>query len=231
MTSSRLPGKVLMRINDKSLLEYHLERLRSTNLKVIIATTVNDTDNPICELAEKLNLDYFRGSENNVLDRFYNAAKKFDLKHIVRLTSDCPLIDPFLIRDAVEQYCQIGNENIYLSNAIERTFARGFDFEIFSFASLMEAKENTIDESDLEHVTPYIWKNKSGKIDLVHVKQDVNNSNLRVTVDTPQDLELIRQLIENFHADKLSQREIEKILLGHPKLIAINAEIHQKKVN
>lgn len=231
MTSTRLPGKVLMKINGRSLLEYHLDRLQKTGFRIIIATTINSADDAVCELAENMKLDFYRGSELNVLERFYNAAKTFKLQYIIRVTSDCPLIDPVLIRNGAEQYLNGDDENVYLSNSIERTYARGFDFEIFSFSSLKEAYENAKDQSDLEHVTPFIWKNKSGKIKIRHFKQEADNSNLRVTVDTPEDLELIRQLIENYKADTLSFSEIEKILLDHPELVTINAEIQQKKVN
>lgn len=231
MTSTRLPGKVLMKINERSLLEYHLDRLKLTGHKIIIATTINAADDAVCELADRLQIEYYRGSEQNVLERFYYAAKKSGLKHIVRVTSDCPLIDPDLIRKGIEQYMNAGDENIYLSNSIDRTFARGFDFEIFSFHSLEEAFKKATDHSDLEHVTPYIWKNRSGKISILHFKQEMDNSRLRVTVDTPQDFELIRKLIMNHNAERLSHNEIENILLDHPELIAINAEIRQKKVD
>ena len=124
----------------------------------------------------------------------------------------------------------IDNNNLYISNGVERTFARGFDFEIFSFQLLEEAFHNATDEADLEHVTPYIWKNRSGKVDFYHVKQNTNNSNLRITVDTEDDFTLIKTLIENYNADQLSYNEIENILLQHPELIAMNAHIEQKKV-
>ena len=117
-----------------------------------------------------------------------------------------------------------------MSNGMERTFARGFDFEIFSFELLDEAFKRATDESDLEHVTPYIWKNRPGNIQLYPVKQAIDNSRFRITVDTPEDFELIRLLIETYEADKLSYNEIEQILSEHPELPAINAHIEQKKV-
>ena len=117
-----------------------------------------------------------------------------------------------------------------MSNVIERTFARGFDFEIFSFQSLKAAFENATDESDIEHVTPYIWKNKLGEIDFYHVKQEKDNSSLRLTVDTSEDFELIKQLIEKYHAENLSYNEIENLLLQHPELVELNANTVQKKV-
>ncbi len=230
MTSSRLPGKILKEINGKTLLEYHVERLKATGFDIIIATTTNSTDDCVCEFAKKQKIKFYRGSESNVLRRFYEAAKENKLDIIVRVTSDCPLIDPHLIRNNVEKYIQFNNENMYLSNGIERTFSRGFDFEIFSFQSLEDAFFNAKEESDLEHVTPFIWKNKSGKIQFYYVKQIENNSNLRITVDTTEDFELIKKLIEEFNADKLAYNEIESILKNNPNLIAINAHVEQKKV-
>lgn len=230
MTSTRLPGKILKEVNHKSLLQYHIDRLLQTGFEVIIATTTNNTDDPVCEFAEKQKIKYHRGSEDNVLSRFYEAAKKFDLDVIIRVTSDCPLIDPHLIRNSVEKYLQFNNQNLYMSNGTERTFARGFDFEIFSFQLLEEAFKNATDKSDQEHVTPYIWKNRSGKVELYPVKQTIDNSRFRITVDTADDFELIKTLIEKYNADQLSYNEIEKILAENPALVSLNAHIEQKKV-
>ena len=230
MTSTRLPGKILKSVNNKSLLQYHIDRLKQTGFDIAIATTTNVTDDCIAEFAEQNNIKFYRGSEHNVLSRFYEAAVKFEYDIIVRVTSDCPLIDPHLIRNSVEKYLKLNNPNFYISNVIERTFARGFDFEIFSFESLEEAYNKATDEGDLEHVTPYIWKNKSGKIEFYHVKQNNNDNAFRITVDTPEDFELIKTLIEKYKADSLPYNEIEKILAAHPELVAINAHIEQKKV-
>ncbi|MBL0139313.1 MAG: glycosyltransferase family protein [Bacteroidetes bacterium] len=231
MTSTRLPGKVFKEILGKPLLGYHLDRLRKTGFRVIVATTTNTTDDCICEYAEKNSIPYFRGSESNVLSRYYDAASKFHVNPVVRVTSDCPLIDPQLIMSSLKQYMQMNDPDLYISNGIERTFARGFDFEIFSFKALEEAYNNAREESDLEHVTPFIWKNKSGKTKFFHIRQIEDHSQLRITVDTPEDFTLIRHLIENYHATNLSFAEIESILLAHPELVKINASIEQKKVN
>jgi spore coat polysaccharide biosynthesis protein SpsF len=230
MTSSRLPGKILQKINDKPLLQYHVNRLKQSGLDIVIATTINSSDDCVCDFAKSENINFYRGSEQNVLQRFYDAAleNKFDV--IVRVTSDCPLIDPHLIRNSIEKYIKLNNPSLYMSNVIERTFARGFDFEIFSSEALQNAFSNASEEPELEHVTPYIWKNKSGKTELYHVKQNINNSDLRVTVDTQEDFELIRLLIEKYHAAELPYNEIESVLRSHPELIIINSHIEQKKV-
>jgi spore coat polysaccharide biosynthesis protein SpsF len=230
MTSTRLPGKIFKKIEQKSLLKYHVDRLSKTGLQIIIATTINHTDDVVQDFAEKEQFLLHRGSENNVLSRYQEAALKFGLDVIIRVTSDCPLIDPHLIRNSLETYLKLNNPRLYLSNGLERTFARGFDFEIFSFELLNEAFLNATDESDLEHVTPYIWKNRSGTTQLYPVKQQVDNSRFRITVDTPEDFELIELLIRRYHADRLSYYEIEQLLVEHPELSVINAHIEQKKV-
>lgn len=230
MTSTRLPGKIFKEINRKSLLAYHIERLQKTGFDICIATTTNLDDDIVCEYANNNNIKLYRGSERNVLSRFYEAALKYKFDIIVRVTSDCPLIDPHLIRNAVEKYLQFNNQNMYISNGIERTFARGFDFEIFSFKALEDAYKNASDESDLEHVTPYIWKNKSGLVQFYYVKQNENHSNFRITVDTQEDFNLIKELIEKYNADNLSYNEIESILINHSELVKINSHIEQKKV-
>lgn len=230
MTSTRLPGKILKEVEKKSMLQYHIERLQKTGLDIAIATTTNNSDDCVCEYAVLNNIKFHRGSENNVLSRFHETALKFKYDIIVRVTSDCPLIDPHLIRNSIEKYLKFNNQNVYMSNGVERTFARGFDFEIFSFQLLDEAFSKATDETDLEHVTPYIWKNKSGKVELHHIKQTENNSRFRITVDTADDFELIKQLIENHKADQLSYAEIESILKSHPDLVALNSHIEQKKI-
>jgi len=230
MTSTRLPGKVFKEVNNKSLLQYHIEHLQKTGFALAIATTINQTDDCICEFAEKNNIKYHRGSEHNVLSRYYETAVKYNFDIIVRVTSDCPLIDPHLIRNSMETYLKLNNQNLYMSNGIERTFARGFDFEIFSFQLLEEANKNATDAGDLEHVTPYIWKNRSGKVEFYHIKQTQNNSGYRITVDAQDDFELIKILIEKYKADILPYNEIENILAQHPELVAMNAHIEQKKV-
>ncbi len=230
MTSTRLPGKIFKEINTKPLLQYHIERLQKTGFDITIATTTNRTDDCIAKFAKANQIHFHRGSENNVLSRYHETALKFKYDIIIRVTSDCPLIDPHLIRNSIEKYLKLNNTKLYMSNGIERTFARGFDFEIFSFHLLDEAFKNATSESDLEHVTPYIWNNRSGAVEFYHVKQLENNSGLRITVDTSDDFELIKTLIEKYNAHTLSYNEIETILNSHPELIRINSHIEQKKV-
>jgi len=230
MTSTRLPGKILKEANGKPLLQYHIDRLKWSGLPIYLATTTNDTDDVLVAFAEKNGIPYSRGSEDNVLSRYYECAQKYGLDIIIRVTSDCPLIDGHLIKAGVDKYLELNDDNYYLSNTLERTFPRGFDYDVFSFALLEEAWKNAILEYDKEHVTPYILQNKSGHVKLLNLSDGENNSELRITLDTPEDYELFLELIEHYHAYEMDYKQIIHVLLTHPKLVEINAHIEQKKV-
>jgi spore coat polysaccharide biosynthesis protein SpsF len=229
MTSTRLPGKVLLKIKNKTVIDYHLERLQQSGLQVYIATTMNSTDDIICSWAEQKKVYFYRGDEQNVLSRYYNCAEKNNLDIIVRVTSDCPLIDGEIIGRAVEEYISFNNNQIYYSNCLLRTFPRGFDFEIFSFALLEEAYQKATTEPQKEHVTPYIHQNVSGKVYLKHYTQQEDDHDYRITLDTPEDFTLIRKLIEDYDCDQKSAEEIIAVLKANSALKEINAHIEQKK--
>ena len=229
MTSTRLPGKVLLPINHQPVLQYHLERLAQSGYPVYLAITGNKADDTLAAYGLEHHLPVYRGEEQNVLSRYYEAARTFNLDIIVRVTSDCPLIDGNLIRQAIEEYLVHPDPRIYLSNCLERTFPRGFDFEIFSFALLEEAFQQATTAGDQEHVTPYINQNKSGQVRFRHFTQPVDKSMYRVTLDTPEDFELIRILIADYQAQQLSARQICQLLDAHPELAQINAMVEQKK--
>jgi spore coat polysaccharide biosynthesis protein SpsF len=131
--SSRLPGKILLTVKSKPIFQYQINRLRDVGYPIIVATTSEIADEEIVDFARDNNLYFFRGSETNVLERFYQCAKYFDLDVVVRLTSDCPLIDPLPIKESILNYLKENNDQLYLSNSLSRTYPRGFDFEIFSF--------------------------------------------------------------------------------------------------
>lgn len=227
--STRLPGKIFREVNGKSLLSYHIDRLKKTDLPVLIATTVRQEDDPIEQFASENGILCFRGDENNVLERFYKAALIHQPDLIVRVTSDCPLIDPELILEGLRQYPEGSNVH-YVSNALERTYPRGNDFEIFSFKLLQEAFLKASTDSQKEHVTPYINQNVSGSVQFRHIKSAADYSELRITVDTSEDFELIRRLIQEHNADELGWKEIAEILKSNPDLVGINKHIEQKKV-
>lgn len=229
--STRLPNKIFLTAKDKSFLEYHVDSLKATGIKVIVATTNNGSEKSIVEFCKKNEISSFKGEEDNVLKRFYDCAVKYKINTIIRVTSDCPLIDKAIILKGVEEYQKVKNhEFIYVSNTIERTYARGMDFEIFSFEALEDAFRNAKEFPDKEHVTPYIWKNKSNKIVIKQVTDSEDNSDLRLTLDTKEDQILLTKLIENYNADNLSYNEIKLILNDNEFLRSINQHIEQKKV-
>jgi len=228
--STRLPGKILLPAGGKSLLQIQLDRLRKTEIPLYLATTTRVIDNPLVDFSDKFKVSYFRGDENNVLQRYYECAVKFDLDVIVRVTSDCPLIDSKILSDGISLYLKEENADLYLSNTLERTYPRGFDFEIFSMKLLRQAFENAIDAADTEHVTPFIWKNKMGSVQIKQVKGEPDSSEYRLTVDTEEDYGLIKKMIEDFHADTLTGEEIIDLLRSHPELPEMNKHIEQKKV-
>lgn len=230
MTSTRLPGKILKQIGGLLLLQYHTDRLQKSGLPVYIATTTNTTDDPVVAFANQQNISFYRGDEEHVLSRYYNCARKHQLDVVVRVTSDCPLIDGLLIQKSVAEYLEFGEPSLYYSNCLERTFPRGFDFEIFSFSLLEEAFKKATAPAEIEHVTPYINQNRSGKVTFRHIRNDSDQSDIRITVDTPEDFTLIRKLIEDYRAAEMGYREIIQVFVLHPELKKINAHIEQKKI-
>ena len=229
MTSTRLPGKVLLPVGGQTVLDHHADRLAWSGLPLYIATTTNATDDVLVQWAIQRGLPVYRGSEDDVLSRYYGCAVQHNLDVIVRVTSDCPLIDGHLIRQAVDAYVKDDNDQAYLSNCLVRTYPRGFDFEIFSFAALREAQEKAVTIPQREHVTPYIHQNVSGRVELSHFTQAQDDHGYRITLDTEDDFRLIRELIEAFGCAGKPAEEIIKILREHPYLHQINAHVEQKK--
>lgn len=230
MTSTRLPGKVLMNIAEKPMLYYHVKRAAWSGIPLYVATTVNKEDDCLVDFCQEHEINCFRGSEHNVLERYYLCATENKLDVIVRVTSDCPLIDGYMIQEAVSRYIKRDDPQLYLSNYLTRCFPRGFDFEIFSFSLLKEAYENAFKESHREHVTPYINQNISGNVRFEHFTREKDASKYRITVDTEDDFILMKELIENYGCAKKNAEEIITVLEANPHLYKINAHIVQKKV-
>jgi spore coat polysaccharide biosynthesis protein SpsF (cytidylyltransferase family) len=225
--STRLPGKVLKTVNNMSLLEIHLSRiLHSKKIsKVKVATTTETEANKIVIIADKLGVESYRGSIDDVLKRYYFTARSDNPDYIVRLTSDCPLIDSFEI-DRVIDRCIHGNYD-YASNNLEPTFPDGMDVEVFKFSALKEAYQNATLKSDREHVTPYIWRNstvKGGKIfRSLSVKYKEDFSKYRLTVDTQEDFDLIEKLIFHLGVDK-KWMDYVNFLNMNPDLMRLNSK-------
>jgi spore coat polysaccharide biosynthesis protein SpsF len=230
MTSTRLPGKVLLTANGTTVLEHHLNRLAWSDIPVFVATTTNATDEPIVSLARQLGKPFFRGDEHNVLSRFYRCALQFKLDVIIRVTSDCPLIDGKIVAEGAIRYKELRDSRAYYSNALVRRFPRGLDFEIFSFDLLKEAYENAKDQTDLEHVTPYIHQNKSKSVHVSHFLAAEDHSDLRWSLDTEDDWRLIKTLIEDYDAAALPYTGILAVVQQHPELKSINTHVKQKEI-
>ncbi|TGE29036.1 cytidylyltransferase domain-containing protein [Hymenobacter metallicola] len=229
MGSTRLAGKVLLTARGRSMLDFHITRLQASGLPIFLATTTCPEDDVLEQWAQQHQVPCYRGDSADVLSRYYETATQFGLDTIVRVTSDCPLIDGQLIGQAVQRYISAANPLLYLSNGLQRTFPRGLDFEVFSYHLLRQAQQNAQSESDREHVTPYIHQNRSGKVEFAHVVHTTDASRFRITLDTPEDWELIRVLLEQYQADLLSTEALIRLLEEHPELVALNAAIEQKK--
>jgi spore coat polysaccharide biosynthesis protein SpsF len=229
MGSTRLPSKIMLPVKGKPIFQYQIDRLKGIDCPLYIATTVKSADIAVVDFAKQNSIPCFRGDEENVLSRYYECAKENKLDLIVRITSDCPLIDPALIKAGIDQYISSENKNLFLSNTINRTYPRGFDFEIFSFHQLENAFLKAVDMPDKEHVTPYIWKNKSGNVQMEQIARAEDVSRYRLTLDTQEDFTLLKTLIEQYHAELLEGDQIIALMKSHPELVLINQHIEQKK--
>ena len=204
--STRLPGKILKKINDESLLEIHLKRLNKCNnvSNIIVATTDKPEDKVIYDYAIDWGFNCFRGSESDVLDRFYQAVRKEKPDWIVRVTSDCPLIDPILV-DKLINFAHDNNTD-YCSNTLVENYPDGQDIEVFKFSALEAAWKNANLSSDREHVTPYIRNNSDFKgaslFTALNYPCVSNYSKIRMTVDETKDFNLIKILIKDLGTDK-----------------------------
>ena len=230
VTSTRLPAKVLLSVGGRTYLEHHLDRLSRTGLPVIVATTTNLHDDLVVQVCEEAGVPVFRGSEDDVLSRFAGASHEHKLDGIVRVTSDCPLIDPEIVAAGVDRWRVENDFDLYLSNCLQRTYPRGMDYEIFSAARLYDAEAKATLRADREHVTPYLHQNRSGEMRLLNLPWDRDGSQYRLTLDTADDWKLLDALIEDFDATGLSCAELVTILDSHPELATLNAHIEQKKL-
>lgn len=221
MGSTRLPGKVLKKLNGISVLECLLDQLnfsRQLNDKVI-ATTINSNDDIISKFCESKNIKWYRGSQDNVLDRYYQCAKKFSFDTIVRITSDCPLIDPYVVDKVINFYSK--NSYDYVNNFFKRTYPYGNDVEIFSFDVLEKVWNNATKHSDKEHVTPYIYNNPD-KFSIGWIENKENLSNFHWTVDRIEDLIFVQKIFNKISNRPILIKDIIRLIKDEPSLLEIN---------
>jgi len=227
MGSTRLPNKALLKVNGTSLLEYEINRVRQSKKidKIIVATTINKKDNKIESLCKKNGIECFRGPEDDVLNRFYQCSLKYhQFRNIIRITGDCPLIDPEII-DRVIALFEKGACD-YASNVETETFPDGMDVEIFTKKALFLANRNANLASQREHVTQYIRKSK--RLKKKNFVSPINWSHFRLTVDNKEDFEVIKFLIKH---SKLSDGYLSYIALltKNPKIMLRNLHIKRNE--
>jgi spore coat polysaccharide biosynthesis protein SpsF len=228
MSSTRLPGKVLMDLGGYIALARVIRRLRrsSTLHEVVVATTTAFADDGIVQECARLDTPVFRGSERDVLDRYYQAARAHGADAIVRITSDCPLIDPAVVDQVVSAFL---NENAdFACNVWPRTYPRGLDTEVFRFAALSKAWETCDQPHQREHVTPLFYEH-ADLFRTAYVLEPNDFSQHRWTLDTTEDLSLIREIYSNFdNEDDFAWRDALALVERLPELSAINAHVVQK---
>ena len=230
MGSTRLPGKVLANVGDRSVLAHVITRLQHARYidEIVIATTTLSEDDALVAEAKHLGVASIRGSVNDVLQRYLLAAKQTAADIVVRVTADCPLIDPVIV-DAVIEKLQSNDGFDYASNAQTRTYPRGLDVEALFADTLARIGRLATSPATREHVTSFITENPS-LFRIGHVLNSHDDSDLRITVDTPEDLALVRRIDAALDLRAMpSSSDIIAYLRANPDVIALNAHVEQKK--
>lgn len=236
MGSTRLPGKVMKQLCGKTVLAHVITRVKACSLvdEVVVATTTSSTDDVIVAEAEKYGAKSFRGSEANVLERYYLAAKEYQAEVVVRVTSDCPLFD-FEVLTAMLKYFQEetdeGLQIDYLSNCLNRSYPRGLEAEIFTFNVLEKTWQEARQNYEIEHVTPYIYEHPE-LFSLHNQTNDDDLSDYRWTLDTEDDWKLIETIYRRLYTESkvFTTDEVILFLQSNPELLKINAHVEQKKI-
>ncbi|HEY3272827.1 MAG TPA: glycosyltransferase family protein [Methanocella sp.] len=228
MSSTRLPGKVLMDIEGKPMLQHIIERLKTCRNadRIVVATSDSAQDRAIVELAERCGAGSYAGSLEDVLDRYYQAAKKYGADVVVRITADCPVIDPELVDRVIKEYLDHKDSYDYVSLGTPNRYPDGLDTELVSFKALEKAWKEAKLASEREHVMPYIWKNPTiFRIGGVPAENDL--SFLRWTVDEDRDLRFIREVYRALYHDGriFTTADILDLLSERPELLKINQDI------
>lgn len=224
--STRMPSKVLLDLAGKTVLEHVISRMRQSKLtdEFIVATTVNRNDLPIVKLCAELGVSVYCGSEEDPLERYYQAARLFDGAHVIRIKADCPVIDPQIVDSAIRLHLDSGAD--YTTNTLLRTFPVGQDVEIVSFPALERVWKSAELFSEREHITLYIPKHPE-QFHIRHLAQPEDISLKRWTIDYPEDYELLRSIFKNLYPGNplFGMREVLDFLAKNPELEKLNAHI------
>ncbi|NWF37922.1 NTP transferase domain-containing protein [Mariprofundus sp. NF] len=231
LSSTRLPNKVLLPLFGKPMLVRQIERVMRSNRidQLVVATSDGASDDAIETLCDSLNISCFRGSLDDVLDRFYQATVMQGPDHVVRLTGDCPLADPDVIDGVIQMH--LLNQNDYTSNCIHPTFPDGLDVEVIRYEALKEAWSNAELKSQREHVTPYIYQHPERFKISNYYHSGENLSHLRWTVDEARDFELVTEIYQRLYPEKpeFNMHDVLELLEEHPVLKAINTHIERNE--
>ncbi|MCD6238898.1 MAG: glycosyltransferase family protein [Thermotogae bacterium] len=235
-SSTRLPQKVLKELSYNSgitCLEQVIRRVKKSKKlnEIIIATTEGKEDDDIVKIAQKESVKYFRGSKENVLSRYYFAAKENNIDVIVRITSDCPCIDPDIIDLVIDTH--INKMADYTSNTLTRTYPHGLDVEVFNFNALEEAYKKATKDFEKEHVTPYIYKNPQRfKINILKAPKELYAPDIRITLDTEEDYALLCAVFDYLYPknEYFNAYDIVNLFKEKPWLKLINKRVVQKKI-
>ncbi len=231
MGSSRLPGKVLMELGGLPMVAHVVQRAQSARLvdEVWVATTTNALDEAIVAFCRAHHIPVYQGSEFDVLDRYYQAATLAQADHIVRITADCPLMDPELIDQVVRAYLETKVD--FAANRLpppwKRTYPIGLDIEVTSYANLKTAWLKADQAYEREHVMPYFY-DQPGRFKTLLYHHEIDFGHKRWTVDTPQDLEMLQKVFDHFSDTHFSWLEVYAWLKEHPEIESINAGIQHK---
>ncbi len=226
--STRLPNKIVENIEGRSMIWHVINRIKKSKVKRIVLLTSNlEEDKHLKKISDEHGVEFFSGSEVDVLDRFYQCAKLFKVDNIIRITGDCPLIDPQLV-DKINKF-YMKNKYDYVSNTIKPTFPDGLDVEIFSFSTLEKTNMDAKLTSEREHVTSYIIKHPA-QFKLFNVKNEIDLSKHRWTVDEPIDLEFVRKIYSLMKPKLIFyMNQILELLTENPEITKINSHIKRNE--
>lgn len=230
--STRLPRKVLQDLAGRTVLARVIDRVQRFTMidDLIVATSTHESDDAIVEEATRARVETFRGSEADVLDRFVGAANYTDADVCVRLTADCPLLDPGVSDSIISLFLAAGGGVDYASNKIPQSFPRGLDTEVFSKDALEKAAREAHQQYERVHVTAYMYRHPA-RFNLLSVTSEVDRADWRWTVDTAEDLEFVREIYRRLDANgNFSWIDIVALLEDEPELMWINSHVQQKAI-